>query len=154
MSIDRLKHAEHNFSACEALRENGAFPDWVATTAYYAANHFIKYALFPIEIEGVEYGDLDQCHFNGNRGPIGKHELLVRLVKEHFPSIGRDFEIMHNDCISARYIDYDISPAVAERSFKALSKIRDFCKEHRGKRKRTGSETPKPLVQTDKLPLK
>jgi len=45
----RKEHAEHNESLCELLLNNGNYNDWVITTAFYSAIHFVRHKIFPLD---------------------------------------------------------------------------------------------------------
>ncbi len=45
---DNLEYAQHNEKACKYLDKKPEFTDWVITTAFYSALHFVRYKIFPI----------------------------------------------------------------------------------------------------------
>ena len=52
---DSLNHAIHNKEACEYLSKEPKFSDWVITTAFYSALHFIDYKIFPLDLKLPKY---------------------------------------------------------------------------------------------------
>lgn len=45
------EHAQHNLEVYKYLRKDLKFIDWIITTAFYSALHFIEYQVFPFTIE-------------------------------------------------------------------------------------------------------
>ena len=44
-----LEHAEHNEKAYRYLCQEPEFSDWIITTAFYSAIHYIRHRMFPFE---------------------------------------------------------------------------------------------------------
>ena len=131
-----LKHAKHNEAACNYLKQSGKFNDWVVTTAFYSAIHFIQYELFPqhYDIPGRskaknfhrfdDYYDCVKKDFN-----YSKHKVLQDLVEEYVPEISDDYQVLKDNCWNARYIDYKIENEIVELCIRALSNIKELCDE-------------------------
>lgn len=45
-----LDHATHNEEVCSHLDDNTKYSDWIITTAFYSAMHFMKHKIFPLKI--------------------------------------------------------------------------------------------------------
>ncbi|PWH85023.1 hypothetical protein [Brumimicrobium oceani] len=127
-----LKHAKHNKKACEFLRESGHFNDWVITTAYYSALHFMQGDMFPGSFENPingqikKYQNFNQYHHDVN-GP-SKHGLLLKLVED----LGDDdvidaFTNLKDLCWSARYTNYCYDKEVTDLCYDSLNIIEEFC---------------------------
>lgn len=43
----KFLHGQHNEEVCDLLLLQKKYPDWVITTAFYAALHFVSYKIFP-----------------------------------------------------------------------------------------------------------
>ncbi len=56
----RKKHAKYNELLCEVLAEDGRWDDWVVTTAFYSAMHFVEFKLFPMREAGTSYPAFEQ----------------------------------------------------------------------------------------------
>lgn len=55
-----LNHAKHNYEVCFFLYEKTKYNDWIITTAYYSAIHFVYYKLFPNKYEDPLTGNIKQ----------------------------------------------------------------------------------------------
>lgn len=123
----RLKHAYNNLEACKYLNQSGNFRDWVITTAYYSALHFVSYLIFPYKQEHedgrtYELQTLDE-YYSFNNLSNGKHNELANIVADDYPSISADFDWLKDLCMTARYKNYYQSKADSERAIKLLDII-------------------------------
>lgn len=81
-------HAIHNELACKYLNKKPEFADWVITTAFYSALHYLTGKMFPMNIlengKKVKVSDFESyCKAKGiNRG---KHGAISGLVEEMEP---------------------------------------------------------------------
>ena len=57
--MDSLAHAKHNERVCNYLGRSADFGDWVITTAFYSAMHYVRHLMVPIMIEGDVYNDFE-----------------------------------------------------------------------------------------------
>ena len=121
-------HAAHNEAACDLLNTSGAFPDWVITTAFYAALHLVYEKLFPLTEKGATFNSFDQYYASGyaRKGPadkLSKHEATVDLVKSHLPAIASYYRLLKDSCHNARYRNYVVKPyeaAVARNQLQSI----------------------------------
>lgn len=124
----RLKHAYNNEEVCQLIFKSGKHFDWVITTAFYAAIHFVSYKIFPIKATTTnghqfDFKTLDE-YYRFHRMDIGKHPALANLVSQHFPTIGPDYEWLMDLCSKARYQNYQQSEKDAERAIRLLEAIK------------------------------
>ena len=128
----RLEQAEHNQSACLKLDAIGGFTDWVVTTAFYSAVHFIQYKLFPLtDHDGtkvvlyqtfIEFNDAINPHNSQSR-----HTVMLRLVKNHAKNVEPEYRTLYDNCLSARHSDYRIPTDIATSSKENLAAIKSYC---------------------------
>jgi hypothetical protein len=128
----RLNQAEHNQDACLKLDTVGCFPDWVVTTAFYSAVHYIQYKLFPLTGHDgtklvmhqtfIDYNETVNPHNSKSR-----HNIMLMLVKHHAKNIEPEYRALYDNCLTARYSDYRISPDVATMSKEDLASIKSYC---------------------------
>ena len=52
-----IDHAKHNESVCNYLGRNSAFGDWVITSAFYSAMHYVRHLMIPATIDGHKEDD-------------------------------------------------------------------------------------------------
>lgn len=124
----RLEHSYHNESVSNLLHFNGAFPDWVVTSAFYSALHFVSYHIFPLKIihsDGSEktLNKLEdyKSYYNHNGN---KHTILSDLVFEHLPSISTDYDMLLDRCRIARYFNYKTNSVTANKALENLQNIK------------------------------
>lgn len=68
------EHANHNAELCDLLLNNGRFNDWVVTTAFYAALHFVNYILFPLKFQDKTF-----YNFNKYYSSLDSKKANIRL---------------------------------------------------------------------------
>ena len=125
----RVEHAEHNEDACKYLLDSGKYNDWVITTAFYSALHYVYYELFPMEYRNNSYSNFNSYYdslfdyLNVNSRP-SKHHVTIELVNLRLPNCNRFFRWLHNECFNARYKNYQISCEKANIAMKYLSNIK------------------------------
>ena len=111
-------HAAHNEAACDLLHKSAEFPDWVVTTAFYAAMHAIYEQLFPLKTGSTSHASFDiwfgQLHSHrAGHGRPTKHEATVDLVRQHLPHVASNYRLLKDACFNARYRNYKIKPEEA-----------------------------------------
>lgn len=127
------KHAEHNKTACKFIKESKQFNDWVITTAYYSALHFMQSEFFPGKYENPangqmkSYDNFDKYHRDSS--DISKHGLLLQLVEENVDEkdVIDGFTSLKELCWTARYSSYTFSENIANECYKNLELIDDYC---------------------------
>ena len=130
----RLDHARHNHKVCLLLHRESIW-DWTVTTAFYAALHYVQFALFPLHITRPDGGTAvyrtfeEFCRLEWEFVPEkrGKHGVLVELVEDHLPFITAECRALKDLCWTARYDDYVISPMRADHAVRCLKAVRDSC---------------------------
>lgn len=131
----RKEHAEHNESLCDFLYDNGNYNDWVVTTAFYSALHFVRHKIFPLTKYDAENGnyktfdDFEQyLSWLSNPKP-NKHRELKKLVYEHSeltPIYGRYLRLF-DLCRIARYHNYKTLQEKANIARENLKEIKKIC---------------------------
>lgn len=53
------KHAAHNEKACDYLLKSRLFNDWVITTAFYSALHYVQDEIFPLTEDRKTYNNFN-----------------------------------------------------------------------------------------------
>lgn len=130
------EHAQHNEEACDHLlsTKNGKgvrFNDWIVTTAFYSAMHYVQHEIFPLQLGDKNYrsfNDYYQRHFPGRDKP-NKHTATADLVRIHIYLAYTNYKSLVDACHSARYSDYDVSDTMAERCRERLTVIKDHLKK-------------------------
>jgi hypothetical protein len=124
----RIRHAFHNEEVCKLLHTHDKYHDWVITTAFYTAIHFVSFKIFPIREqsesgEHYELKTLDEFH-RFKALDVSKHQALADLVYEYYPDISPDYDWLMSLCNTARYQNYQQSKDDAKRAVDLLATIR------------------------------
>lgn len=129
--IKKLNHAKHNEQACDYLSKSD-YRDWIVTTAFYSALHYIEFQIFPITEEKSEYKSFSS-YYSGVLLPhalekemdINKHEALIDLVKSKLPEeVFINYKFLYDICMNARYNSYRISRTLSNKARICLSDIK------------------------------
>ncbi|MBX7216157.1 MAG: hypothetical protein K1X90_04245 [Candidatus Kapabacteria bacterium] len=70
-------HALHNEQVCDYLAMHGGFSDWVVTTTFYSAIHWIEDYLFPCVVKDGE--EEIEIHSLLQKGHKDRHESAAML---------------------------------------------------------------------------
>lgn len=124
----RLDHAKHNEEICKIIHEKGGFSDWVITTSFYCALHYVSYKIFPLKDitsngNQFEIKTLDE-YYRFKQLDCGKHVALSDLVYTHLPAISPDYDWLMSLCLKARYQNYQLNVQDEERALKLLEAIK------------------------------
>lgn len=135
----RLNHALQNEKACNYLNASSEFPDWVITTAFYAALQFVMYKVFPLTLEdGNTFETLDEYRdymaSNHDKHGTSSHSILKKLLNKKFSNIAAPYSELYDSCQNARYNNYDVSKEEVELALKNLAEIKKFCNTNKPKR--------------------
>jgi hypothetical protein len=134
--MQNLRHARHNKETCEFLRNNGSgkHNDWIITTAFYSALHYVNAELFPNSYECPRTGNMKTFHdFNSLYKLItdnsNKHRYLQFLVEEFISdeNIIDAFRTLKDNCWTARYKKYQMDNDITELCYSCLEEISEFC---------------------------
>lgn len=127
-----VKHAKHNEDTCSYLIKNGNFNDWVVTTAFYSALHFVQYEMFPLTEKRVKYNSFNDYYnavIKKNNPRINKHKATVYMVYKRIPKAGGSYRWLFDACMNARYINYQVSRSKAEKAKMSLDLIKSSLKK-------------------------
>ena len=127
----RIDRALHNEEVCNLLATT-KFKDWVVATAFYSALHFVRHKIFPIKKKTEKGEPLKIESFNQyakvfNPKQLGKHELILDLVRTECPEAYADYLWLFNTCMNARYHDFKTSERVAQKTVEKLQVIKELC---------------------------
>jgi hypothetical protein len=122
------EHAKHNETLCDFIAESGEWPDWVVTTAFYAALHYVRAALFPRIVDDREYANFD-VYWERTREEFrqDKHQRLCQLVFEVLNPGYDAYRFLMNEAKTARYNEYRTPAEIADRARRALQTLKAMC---------------------------
>lgn len=128
---ERLDHGLHNEKACTHLELNKEFSDWIITTAFYSALQFVSYKIFPIEIctngRKLNIHDISQYQNLSNKKDLSRHAVLSDLVFKHCSDISEDYDWLKDMSMTARYVNYQHPPEVANKAKTLMLRIKKHC---------------------------
>lgn len=120
-----MSHALHNEDACLHLYRSGKYNDWVLTTSFYSALHFIN-EHFPCQIDGYEHKNFHKYYTKLDHN-YSKHEARVKLAGYLFgPEAEISYRRLRDMSSTARYEDYNITYTKAQM---AIEELQNFKKE-------------------------
>ena len=126
-----LDHALHNEKVCKYIQKKSDFADWIITTAFYSALHFVTHKIFPMNVEHngkrISISNFDIYHRQFNPNKLSKHEFRKELVELHCSEISDAFEKLYSLSYTARYVDYRYGRDISDEANKNLKKIKDYC---------------------------
>jgi hypothetical protein len=132
----RRDHALHNEEVSDFLATRPEFADWVVTTAFYSALHWIKYSIFPLSVtldDGTiqvfpDLGAYQRLAFGKQMPSESPHKTLLRLAKTCCPtSVSAEYKRLYSICMTARYEDYRLAPPIIAVAREGLKVIRRHC---------------------------
>ena len=111
-----LEHAKHNEQVCNYLGKKEAFGDWVITTAFYSAMHYVRHLMVPVTIDGITYNDFE-CLFVKMKSIMeGRHGFMKSYVVSNFPEIALEYSKLHDMSTTARYTSYTYTREQAKQA--------------------------------------
>lgn len=133
---ERYEHGLHNEDTCTYLNYKPEFKDWVITTAFYSALHFVASKIFPFSVPAIEgkkteIASIDQYYnYSGaKKRNISKHELMLELVEKNFDEkIANHYDWLMSAASTARYSHYQQSHVeISNRAISYLGVIKKAC---------------------------
>jgi len=120
-------HAEHNENACKYLYQSGIYYDWVVTTAFYSAMHYVHHDLFPMEFYDESYENFNVYYgsrYNHLIDRPSKHQATIDLINNRLPNCKRFYRWLYDECYTARYNKYNVSLEMAKKAMDFLTYIK------------------------------
>lgn len=111
------QHAIHNEAACDFLLSSNQFNDWVVTTAFYAALHYVQHEVFPLTEDGISYSELNIYYgkvLKNKNKRLNKHLATIKLVHSKLPACSPNYRWLYDACMTARYTNYQVDPEKAK----------------------------------------
>jgi hypothetical protein len=128
----KKKHAQHNESASNFLFKSKQFNDWVVTTAFYSALHYVQNEIFPLTEGAKTFSNIDSyfayCKPLRKTG-CNRHSLTLDLVKKYIPPAYVFYKRLYDSCMNARYGSYIVSFPKAKISTEDLADIKKHLKK-------------------------
>jgi hypothetical protein len=124
-------HAQHNEKACKYLRIKPDYLDWVITTAFYSAMHYVRHKMMPQTVMlasgSVVFSDFESFYHACKTPHQGRHGFQAEKVNSLFSEISAEYTHLKDMCETARYINYKYDRETANIAYDRLLKIKQFC---------------------------
>lgn len=126
-----LKHAQHNSAICRHLFHTKQYNDWVITTAFYSAVHYLCHFIFPFNVQKSGSNVLvncfeDYCLEKNIRGK--RHGEMRKLVESNCDiHIAAMYNQMLDLSWTARYSKYSFSEKASATAQKRLDAIEKYA---------------------------
>ncbi len=127
-SFSQRNHALHNEEVCELLSSEPKFNEWVVTSAFYAALHFVQSKVFPIHDGKAVYKNVSSyCLGLKQRNRMSKHKATLAICQTELPDIAAEYQWLLSASMTARYQRYHIRDEVAATARKYLLAVKAAC---------------------------
>lgn len=128
---NNLLHAQHNEKTCKYLRIKPDYLDWVITTAFYSALHYVRFKMLPQKVTRptgeVEINDFETFYSLCKKPHQGRHGFQSEQVDNLFPNISAEYSQLKDMCETARYKNYKYDRKISNLAFDRLQTIKNFC---------------------------
>lgn len=105
---NHIDHAKHNEKVCNYVSKKEEFCDWIITTAFYSAVHYVRHYMLPIKhTNGVTYDCFEKYFSSSKYADEGRHGFQNRFVTHNIPEIAAEYKQLHDWCTNARYFEYN-----------------------------------------------
>jgi len=128
-----LNIAQHNEQTSKFLFSGAKkqYNDWVVTTAFYSAMHYLYYYFLPKKEKEKWIKTFDGLYSEYKFSNETRHEFTKRWVTINSEkSISAYYKSLYDDCKSARYNGYICDNIAAKNSLKKLKDIKKYCTEN------------------------
>lgn len=122
---NHIDHALHNEKVCNFISKKEDYSDWIITTAFYSAIHFVRHLMIPVIMPN---GDIKNCFedfFTCQRsGMEGRHGFQNRYVSTNLKTIAVEYKQLHDWCNQARYFEYNQPRVLSKQAKENLMAIK------------------------------
>lgn len=124
----KKEHAERNEQLNDKLIAENIYKDWIVTTAFYSAIHFVEHKIFSTSKiwHGQNVKNLEEAHSAiPSIHRRSRHETRGALVKTYLSQVSVQYDFLRKQSQIARYIDYKVSNSLAIQAKGCLNKIKE-----------------------------
>ena len=129
--IKSIDHAIHNEKVCNYLSKKSDYGDWIITTAFYSALHFLRHKIFPFYMNTEDGKKIKVSEFevyclfcNLHKS---KHAIFSELVEKKAKPIAPEYNNLKDISFTARYVNYNYDRDISSLAKKQLLKIKEYC---------------------------
>lgn len=123
-------HAQHNENLCDFLIADGTYSDWIITTAFYSALHYVQHELFPLIEGGTTYNTFNE-YYRTVQQPIklSKHKGMIILTKRYLKPCSGQYRWLYDACMNSRYNNYRVSTGKSTTARDKLNAVKSHLKK-------------------------
>lgn len=122
---NKKTHGQRNQALSEELLKGKVYYDWVITTAFYSAIHYVEDKILPCELESKQCKNINDV--KNAFGMDGRHSSRERLVWRFLPKVAAQYKWLDDQSRYSRYTTYKITPAQANKANQYLTEIQHEC---------------------------
>jgi len=117
-------------SLCDHLLTTTKWNDWVITTAFSSALHFIDEALFPLTFGEDTYPDFEDYYVDRNKhGDFSRNSNQSRiiLIYQKLPKALSAYKFLFEAYTTARYNEFKVDADTAKKARLRLAVVKSCC---------------------------
>ncbi len=123
---NRKLHGERNKKLSSELFIGKVYYDWVITTAFYSAIHFVEDKILPCKVTSEYCRNISEVKKAYRMN--GRHSSRERLVFDNLPlKIAVKYKWLDDKSRYSRYTTFKITPTEADKAQQYLKEIREAC---------------------------
>lgn len=125
----KKEHGKRNKELSNKLFNEKIYFDWVITTAFYAAIHFVEDKILPCSVFSIYCKNISEVKKAYRMN--GRHSSRERLVFDNLPtSIAVKYKWLDDKSRYSRYTTFKVTHTEAEKAQQFLNEIHKACYEH------------------------
>lgn len=125
-NLNNIEQAQHNEFVCNYIGKKPEYSDWVVTTAFYSAIHYVRHLILPLSEGRLTYNTFEVLYSSKKSSSEGRHGFQSRMVVENYPEISYEYEKLYDMSNNARYLNYVYLREEAAQAKRYLTKIKDY----------------------------
>lgn len=122
----KKQHGERNRKLSNELFSGKRYYDWVITTAFYSAIHFVEDKILPCEVLSKPCKNISEVKAAYRMN--GRHSSRERLVFDNLPlKIAVKYKWLDDKSRYSRYTTFKVTPTEADKAQQYLTEIYNEC---------------------------
>jgi len=123
---EKLIFGQRNKELCAELHQQGKYYDWVVTTAFYSAIHYIEGKILPAKINNRQCANIFEV--KDALSVDGRHQARSRLTHQCSNyKIAAAYDWLDEQSRNSRYKTYKVNKNSADKAVYYLNNIAKFC---------------------------
>lgn len=124
--LKKQEHAQRNQKLSKQLYDSGEYFDWVITTAFYSAIHYVEDKILPCKVGSTQCKNINEVK-SAYQMP-GRHSARERLVFAELPlKVAGKYKWLDDKSRYSRYTTYKVTKTEADKALQYLSNIQKEC---------------------------